>query len=516
MNKSVPNPALQIESAFPEDFFWGGAVAANQCEGAFLENGKGWNVTDVSRGLLKEPALVFTDGKWTVDTSAGELPSHQAIDFYHRYEEDLDLMQEMGFKMFRTSISWARIFPNGDESEPNEEGLQYYDDLFDAMHERGIEPFITLSHYETPLHLLTEYGGWLNEKMIDFWMRYVKTVFNRYKDKVRYYVTFNEINNLFKIPFAAGGVLDIHPVHTERVNQDLTLKQTHQAAHYLALANAKTIALAKEIVPEAKVGCMLSLSSLATYPATCKPEDVLAAQNFQHQQMFFLDVFLKGQYPGYAKRIWKEKDCAPVIQEGDLELLRQNRSAFIAFSYYKSCVIQDGEVMKTDTGGAYGANNPYIKEYSPAPWRWPVDPHGLRYLCNFLNDHYNVPLYVVENGIGLDETYEPGEITEDAFRQHYVREHLKQLEEAIKDGCDVRGYLYWGPIDIVSAGTGQLKKRYGFIGVDKNDDGSGTGERVRKESFWFYKNIINTNGAALHWDESVMNNKIHEEIEASI
>lgn len=505
------NPVLESQNSsilFPNDFFWGGAVAANQCEGAFLEDGKQWNVTDVSRGLLKDPAMIYENGQWKPDPEIDLLPSHEAIDFYHRYEEDLDLMQEMGFKMFRTSISWARIFPNGDEEEPNEAGLQYYDDLFDAMLARGIEPFITLSHYETPLHLLSEYGGWLNEKMIDFWMRYAKTVLERYKGKVHYYVTFNEINNLFKIPFAAGGVLDIHPTHFEKINQDLSLKQLYQAAHYIALANAKTIALAKEIDPSIQVGCMLSLSSLATYPATCDPKDVLAAQRFQHQQMFFLDIFLKGKYPGYAKRIWREQDCEPKMNPGDLKLLENNRSAFIAFSYYKSCVIRDGEVMKTDTGGAYGANNPYITEYSPVPWRWPVDPHGLRYLCNFLNDLYGVPLFVVENGIGLDETMQNEETISDPFRQHYVKEHLLQLHEAIEDGCDVRGYLYWGPMDIVSAGTGQMKKRYGFVYVDKDDEGNGSYRRIRKESFWFYQAVIHSNGQALSWKQSQMDDYI--------
>lgn len=481
---------------FPDGFLWGGAVAANQCEGAYLEDGKELNVSDVSKGLLKDPAMKWDGAKWVPDLT-GSFPTHEAIDFYHHYKEDLALMGEMGFKAFRTSISWGRIFPNGDDAEPNEKGLQFYDDLFDEMHKHGIEPVITLSHYETPLHLLTEYGGWLNEKLIGFWTRYVETVFKRYKGKVHYYLTFNEINNLFKIPFAAGGVLDIHPEHTERVNQDLTKKQLYQAAHYIAVANAKTVKLAHELCPDAKIGAMLSLSSLATYPTTCDPKDVLAAQRFQHQQMFFLDLFCKGTYSGTAKREWAEKDCQPVMQEGDLELIRANTVDFIAFSYYKSCVIKDGEVMKTDTGGAYGANNPYIKQYSPAPWRWPVDPYGLRYLCNFLNDHYNKPLFIVENGIGLDENPDENGRIEDPFRVQYVHDHLVQLREAIRDGCDVMGYLYWGPIDIISAGTGEMKKRYGFIYVDKDNDGKGTLKRSKKESFTWYKHVIETNGKEL-------------------
>ncbi len=484
------------QDTFKEGFLWGGAVAANQCEGAYLEDGKGLNVTDVSAGLLRMPHMRWNGTKWEADLD-GYFPSHEAIDFYHRYAEDISLMGEMGFKAFRTSISWARIFPNGDETEPNEAGLQFYDRLFDEMHKNGIEPVVTLSHYETPLYLLTEYGGWLNEKMIDFWYRYVKTVFERYKGKVRYFLTFNEINNLFKIPFAGGGVLDIHPIHTETVNADLTRKDLYQAAHYIAIANAKTVKLCREIIPDAKIGCMISLSQLATYPTTCAPQDVLAAQRFQHQAMFFLELFCNGAYPSFVQREWHEIGYEPVFHAEDLALIQNNTVDFISFSYYKSCVIKDGEVMKTDTGGAYGANNPFITEYSPKPWRWPVDPAGLRYVCNFLNDHYHKPLFIVENGIGLNEHPDSNGRILDTFREKYIREHLHQLKEAIRDGCDVMGYLYWGPIDIVSAGTGEMDKRYGFIYVDKDNNGAGTMQRSRKNSFDFYKHVIETNGKDL-------------------
>lgn len=484
------------QDTFKDGFLWGGAVAANQCEGAYLEDGKGLNVTDVSTGLLRPPHMKWNGTEWEADLN-GHFPSHEAIDFYHHYAEDMAFMGEMGFKAFRTSISWARIFPNGDEAEPNEAGLQFYDRLFDEMKKNGIEPVVTLSHYETPLYLLTKYGGWLNEKVIGFWYRYVKTVFHRYKGKVRYYLTFNEINNLFKIPFAAGGVLDIHPIHTDQVNADLSKKELYQAAHNIAVANAKTVELCREIVPEAKIGCMMSLSQLATYPTTCAPKDVIAAQRFQHQAMFFLELFCNGTYPSFVQKEWHEIGYEPAFRAKDLELIRNNTVDFIAFSYYKSCVIKDGEVMKTDTGGAYGANNPYITEYSPEPWKWPVDPAGLRYVCNFLNDHYHKPLFVVENGIGLDERLDPDGRIADTFREKYICEHLLQLKEAVRDGCDVMGYLYWGPIDIVSAGTGEMKKRYGFIYVDKNSDGTGTQQRSRKDSFYYYKHVIETNGRDL-------------------
>lgn len=481
------------QDTFKDGFLWGGAVAANQCEGAYREDGKGLTVTDVSAGLLCDPHMKWNGAKWEADLD-GYFPSHEAIDFYHHYTEDLSLMKEMGFQAFRTSIAWARIFPNGDESEPNEAGLRFYDRLFDEMIQNGIEPVVTLSHYETPLHLMTEYGGWLNEKMIGFWLKYVKTVFERYRGKIHYYLTFNEINNLFKLPFAAGGILDIHPKHTEKVNSDLTKKDLYQAAHIIAVANAKTVELCRALAPEAKIGCMLSLSQLATYPATCDPRDVLAAQRFQHQAMFFLELFCNGIYPDFIQKEWHEIGYEPTFRKEDLELIHNHTVDFIAFSYYKSCVIKNGETMKTDTGGAYGANNPYITEYSPKPWRWPIDPIGLRYVCNFLHDHYHKPLFVVENGIGLREHPDSDGQIDDPFREKYIREHLFQLREAVRDGCDVMGYLYWGPIDIVSAGTGEMDKRYGFIYVDKDNTGAGTLRRSRKRSFSFYKHIIETNG----------------------
>ncbi|MDQ0360459.1 glycoside hydrolase family 1 protein [Breznakia pachnodae] len=485
-------------SKFPNDFLWGGAISANQCEGAYLDDGKKLNVSDVSKGLLSKPKMKWNGARWNPDIGNEIILNHVGNDFYHHYKEDLALMAEMGFKALRTSISWGRIFPNGDESEANEKGLKFYDDLFDEMISLGIEPVITLSHYETPLHLLTEYGGWLNDEMIKFWMKYVVTVFKRYKGKVKYYLTFNEINNLFKIPFAAGGVLDINPKHTEYVNQDLTKADLYQAAHYIAIANAKTVEKLHEIDSSAKIGAMLSLSSLVTYPKTCDPKDVIAAMKFQHQQMFFLDLFCKGIYPGYIKREWKEMGINLKIKSSDLELINKNTVDFIAFSYYKSCVIKDGEVMKTDTGGAYGANNEYIKTYSPEPWKWPVDPIGLRYLCNFLTDHYNLPLFIVENGIGLKESLNGTIVNEDEFRIKYLREHLYQLKEAIADGCNIMGYLYWGPIDIISAGTGVIDKRYGFIYVDMDNNGNGTFKRYKKhQSFNWYKKVIESNGEEL-------------------
>lgn len=485
---------------FPKDFLWGGAVAANQLEGAYLEDGKELNVTDVMVGIARQPDLKWNEaiGKWEPAFDPAKVYlSHEGIDFYHRYKEDLELMAGMGFNAFRTSISWGRIFPNGDEKEPNEAGLKFYDDLFDEMHRLGMEPVITLSHYETPLHLLTRYGGWLSEKLIGFWMNYVNVVFNRYKGKVKYYMTFNEINNIFRMPFAAGGLLKIDPKDTSRPNADLTDREIYQAAHYIFVANAKTVEACHRIDPDAQIGCMLSLSSIATYPYSCNPDDVMGALQFQRKQKLFLDVMCKGQYPGYVKRIWRENQEEPVMQAGDLELIRDNTVDYIAFSYYRSAVFKSDGSITVDTGGAAGVENPYLEGCSPEPWRWPIDPKGIRYVCNILNDEYGLPLFIVENGIGLDENLDENKRIADDFRRKYVKDHLVQVNEAILDGCNLMGYLYWGPIDVVSAGTGEMRKRYGFVYVDRFNDGTGTLERVKKDSYEWYKEVIETNGESL-------------------
>lgn len=494
----------QMKSAFPETFLWGGAVAANQLEGAWLEDGKLPNVTDVMVGILEDglhPGL-----KWNPETQKWEMAlkpekvylSHEGIDFYHRYKEDLALMAGMGFKAFRTSISWGRIFPKGDESEPNEAGLKFYDDLFDEMIRLGMEPVITLSHYETPLHLLTEYGGWTNRKLIGFWMNYVNTVFKRYQGKVKYWMTFNEINNIFRITFAAGGLLDIDPVDTNEPVSGLSKGEIYQAMHYIFVANALTVKACNQIIPDARIGCMLSLSSAATYPNSCDPKDVFGVMQFKRNNYLFADVMCHGEYPGYVKRIWAENGWTPVMEDGDLELIKAYPVDHLAFSYYRSAVYTSSKAMGSDTGGAIGTDNPYLKGKSPAPWSWPIDPEGLRIVCNELTDRYRMPLFIVENGIGLDEHPDANGQLNDPERMRYVEDHLIQVEEAIKDGCDIMGYLYWGPIDVVSAGTGEMKKRYGFVYVDRQNDGTGTLKRSLKASYTRYKEIIETNGACLN------------------
>ena len=469
-------------SVFPKDFLWGGAVAANQLEGAYNEDGKGLSIQDVMpQGIRGSRTEVPTEDNMKLI----------GIDFYHRYKEDIKLFAEMGFKVFRTSIAWSRIFPNGDETEPNEKGLQFYDDLFGECHKYGIEPLVTLSHYETPLHLSREYDGWVNRKMIGFYERYVRTVFERYKGKVRYWLTFNEINSILHAPFLSGG---IYTPAEQLSEQDL-----YQAIHHEFVASALATKIGHEIMPEAKIGCMVL--SMPTYPLTPSPDDVIQAMEDDHKNLCFADMHVRGEYPGYMKRYLREKGIEIHFEPGDEELLKNNTVDFLSFSYYMStCATADKEKQAQGTGNLLGGvPNPTLKA---SEWGWQIDPKGLRYVLNQFYDRYQIPLFIVENGLGaVDEliTDANGNKTvEDDYRIDYLRDHLLQVEEAIKDGVEIMGYTTWGCIDIVSASTAELKKRYGFIYVDRNDDGSGTLERYKKKSFDWYKNVIATNGESLH------------------
>ena len=495
------NGGITMNKRFPDSFLWGGAVAANQCEGAWLTDGKKPNITDVMVGINSpEPGLAWNEEtqKWEMKLDPKKVYlSHEGIDFYHRYKEDLELMKGMGMNAFRTSIAWGRIYPNGDEEEPNEAGLKFYDDLFDEMIKDGMEPVITLSHYETPLHLLTEYGGWSDRRLIEFWKRYVTTVFTRYKGKVKYWLTFNEVNNMYRRPVVSAGLLNIHPVHTDKP-LEMETADIWQGYCNILTANAWTVKLGHEIDPDCQVGCMLSSSSVATYPYTCDPEDVMGAYQLQRiSNFYFGDPFCTGIIPGYVKRIWREAGIAPVLYEEDLQMIKEYTVDFFSLSYYRSGTYSKDTENAYDTGGVKGKPNPYLAKTSPAPWSWPVDPVGLRYTLNVLSDRYHKPILIVENGIGLDETPdENGEIHDD-FRVEYIHDHLVQVREAIEDGCDVFGYLYWGPMDIVSAGTGEMKKRYGFVYVDRHNDGTGTLKRSLKDSYDWFKKVIESNGEEL-------------------
>ncbi|MDG0874805.1 glycoside hydrolase family 1 protein [Paenibacillus thiaminolyticus] len=474
------NKSSGIEINFPQDFLWGGAVAANQLEGAYNEDGKGLSTQDVSPKGLAGPIT---------EAPTPDNLKLVGIDFYHRYKEDIKMFAEMGFKVFRTSIAWSRIFPKGDEAEPNEKGLQFYDDLFDECLKYGIEPLVTLSHYETPLHLAKEYDGWVNRKLVDFYKHYVSTVFHRYKGKVKYWLTFNEINSILEAPFMSGG---IYTPKGKLSKQDL-----YQAVHHELVASAEAVKLCHEIDPQAKIGCMIL--SMPAYPLTPHPDDVIKVMEFEHKNYFFGDVHARGVYPGYMKRYFRENGIEIKFEPGDEETLLHTVD-FISFSYYMSvCQTADPEKNVAGQGNLFGGvPNPYLPA---SEWGWQIDPQGLRVVLNAFYDRYQKPLFIVENGLGaVDELIvnEAGEKTvEDDYRIQYLNDHLVQVAEAVADGVEVMGYTTWGCIDLVSASTAQLKKRYGFIYVDRHDDGSGTLERYRKKSFYWYKEVIATNGRSL-------------------
>lgn len=465
---------------FPKDFLWGGAVAANQCEGAYLEDGKGLSIQDVLPGGVK--------GQRT-ETPTEENMKLVGIDFYHRYQEDIKLFAEMGFKVFRLSIAWSRIFPKGDEETPNEAGLLFYDRVFDECKKYGIEPLVTISHYETPLHLAETYDGWLDRRMIGFYERYVRTIFTRYQDKVTYWLTFNEINSILNSPFMSGGI--------NTPKEQLTESQLYQAIHHEMVASALATKIGHEINPNFQIGCMIL--SMSVYPLSPAPSDVIAAMEEEHKHEMFTEIHVRGEYPGYMKRYMKEHGIHIKWEPGDEEILKHTVD-FISFSYYVSvCATADPDKNIRGEGNLLGGvPNPTLKA---SEWGWQIDPKGIRYVLNKFWDTYRKPLFIVENGLGaVDELImgEDGQPTvQDDYRIAYMRDHLLQVEEAIKDGVNVLGYTSWGCIDLVSASTAELKKRYGFIYVDRNDDGSGTLNRYKKKSFDWYKKVIETNGESL-------------------
>ncbi|MDD7796166.1 6-phospho-beta-glucosidase [Clostridium sp. 'White wine YQ'] len=471
---------------FPDNFLWGGAIAANQAEGAYLENGKGLSTSDVLPAGGEARFRAISNPQEFIDNMEGYRPSHLAIDFYHRYKEDIALLGEMGFKCFRTSINWTRIFPDGDEETPNEEGLKFYDELFDELLKHNIQPVITISHYEMPLGLVKKYGGWRSREVIEFYVRYAKTLFNRYKDKVKYWMTFNEINITAHAPFVGAGVI---------IKEGENAKQAiYQAAHHQFMASALAVKACHEIDPEAKIGCMLAGS--ISYPYTCKPEDVFESMQKDRESFFFGDVQSRGYYPSYIKRFFRENNVVIKMEDGDEEILRNNTVDYVAFSYYMSGVVSTAPEDKDKTEGNFmsGVRNPYLKA---SDWGWQIDPKGFRYILNYYYDRYQKPLFVVENGLGAVDVLEDDDVINDDYRINYLRDHIYEMREAIEDGVELIGYTTWGPIDLVSAGTGEMKKRYGFIYVDRDNEGNGTLRRIKKKSFNWYKKVIETNGQEL-------------------
>ncbi|TBL73399.1 6-phospho-beta-glucosidase [Obesumbacterium proteus] len=459
---------------FPQDFLWGGAVAANQVEGAYREAGKGLSTSDV------QPQGIFGN---VVERREGDFGIKDvAIDFYHQYPQDIALFAEMGFKCLRTSIAWTRIFPHGDENQPNEAGLAFYDSLFDEMAKYGIQPVVTLSHYEMPWELVKKHGGWGNRKTIGFFEHYARTVFQRYQHKVKYWLTFNEINMSLHAPLTGVGL----PAGSSKA-------EIYQAIHHQLVASAKAVKACHEIISDAKIGNML-LGGLM-YPLSCQPQDVWETLQQNRTWLFFGDVQCRGEYPGYMLRYFRENDITLDITPEDRQALKTTID-FISFSYYMTgCVTADEELNRKSRGNILDmVPNPHLPS---SEWGWQIDPTGLRILLNMLCDRYQKPLFIVENGLGAKDKISADGAIHDDYRISYLNDHLVQVAEAIDDGVEVMGYTSWGPIDIVSASKAEMSKRYGFIHVDRDDHGEGTLIRRRKDSFYWYSEVIASNGESL-------------------
>lgn len=476
---------------FRKDFLWGGATAANQYEGAWNIDGKGPSVSDMctngSHTMPKRITPVFEEGTL--------YPSHEATDFYHHYKEDIALFAEMGFKTFRMSVAWTRIFPTGMETGPNEAGLAFYDLVFDECRKYGIEPLVTISHYEMPYALVEKYNGWEGRECIEYFMNYCRAIFDRYQDKVKYWLTFNEINS-GTMPM--GSVLSLGTIKgysgpmTEVPDKP---QERFQALHHQFVASAKAVKYAHEHYPQFKMGNMCIFATM--YPYSCNPDDMIETQKqMQMTNWFTSDIHVRGEYPYYAERYFAEHNITIHMEQGDVEILKEGTVDFYTFSYYMSnCVSTDPEVNARSAGNLMGGvKNPYLKA---SDWGWQIDPKGLRYTLNELYGRYGIPLMVVENGLGAYDKLEDDGSIHDGYRIDYLREHIKQMKEAVKDGVDLMGYTPWGCIDLVSASTGEMAKRYGFIYVDKYDDGTGDLSRRKKDSFDWYKKVIASNGEDL-------------------
>lgn len=480
-----------MSTAFSKDFLWGGALAANQAEGAYLADGKGISVADIK----PKPAYIDVTQFNGFDLSRSQIikllqddscyfPRRHAIDFYHTFREDLIYFREMGFRCLRISIAWARIFPKGDETEPNQKGIQFYHELLDEIKANGMEPIITVSHYEMPIHLVLEYQGWTNRKLIDFYTNYCEVLFKEYSSKVTYWILFNQINMLEQFEedgFSHGDFLSLGLMKGEFKDNK---QARYQALHHQFVASAKATQLAHMISADNQIGVM-NASDLC-YAKTCDPENVMKAYQLNDIRNFLTtDVLLRGSYPGYAKRYFEESHIELVILPEDMELIAKNPADYVSFSYYWS--------MLYDKDGNRIANANQKKN----PWGWTVDPIGLRYALNAYWDRYQLPILISENGFGAYDEFTSEGIIEDDDRIAYLKDHLQQLKEAIKDGVELIGYTSWGPIDIISDSTGEMEKRYGYIYVDLDNDGQGTGERKKKKSFYWYQHVIETNGEEL-------------------
>lgn len=487
------------KSYFPENFLWGGASAANQSEGAWNVDGKGMSVADVAKF---RPNLSQEDyvNQWYMSSKGVEeametddtvyYSKRHGVDFYHRYKEDLALFAEMGFKTLRISIGWTRIFPNGTEETPNQKGLDFYRDVFEEMKRLNIEPLVTLSHYEMPLYLVNEYDGWVSREVVEMFIKFTKVVVNEYKDLVKYWLTFNEIDSVFRHPFTTVGVLE-----DKYASKDEAEAAVYQALHHQFVASSLATKYIHEVVSEGLVGAMLT--KRMTYPETCNPQDVLLAQKENRENSFYADVQVFGEYPQFIWNELEEKKIEIKMEDGDQEILKKYTVDFLSFSYYMSMVASINADEREKVGGnlTTGVKNPYLET---SDWGWQIDPVGLRISLIDLYDRYRIPLFVVENGLGAKDTVEEDGSIQDDYRIDYFKSHLKAVNEAIKEGVDVMGYTSWGSTDFVSASSSQMDKRYGFVYVDLDDYGKGTYNRTKKTSFYWYKDVIESNGDALY------------------
>lgn len=492
--------------AFPTDFFWGGATAANQFEGGWDEGGKGPSTADfLTMGSRSEPRR-FTD---PIDENRYRYPSHVASDFYHRWEEDIDLLGELGIKMYRMSVNWARIYPNGDDQVPNPKGIAFYRDVFERLRANGIEPLVTISHYEMPYHLSVAYDGWANRRLIDFYLRYCKTLFTEFKGLVRYWLPFNEINSAAiegDAYFSAGissvankdlgaGVLNGTADSQGPADDPVRVRNLqYQALHNMMVASAKAVSLGRSVDPGSRFGCMIA--GICQYPLTCDPSDIgLLQRERQHGFWFCPDVMVRGSYPAYMERYFEEQGVRIEWGDGDAEALRKGTVDIFTFSYYSTgCVTAHSDVSMTEGNLIFGAANPYL---STSEWGWQIDSQGLRYFLNEIYDRYGLPIMVVENGLGQNDTLEADGKVHDPYRIEYLRQHVQQMEEALRDGVELIGYTSWGIIDLVAASTGEMSKRYGVVYVDADDGGRGTYDRYRKDSFFWYQRVIASDGQTL-------------------
>lgn len=494
--KVKENNNMKYLNTFPKGFLWGGATAANQLEGGFQEGGKGLSTADMTpfRDEAVKKHIPIMDAKYDEIIKfkehgfKGNFPKHRGNDFYHHYKEDIALFAEMGFTCYRMSIAWTRIYPTGFEEKPNEEGLQFYDNIFNECEKYGIEPIVTISHYEMPIEIVLQQNGWESRETVDLYLKYCETLFKRYKNKVKLWIPFNEMNQMTTVPYVGGGIL------VEKAKTTNLQALEYQAIHHQFIASAKAVVMCKDIIPDARIGSMIAI--IDPYPETCNPLDVLEALREQQLNLFYFDVTIRGYYPSYMERYFKENDIHLKIEKDDEEILKKGTVDFISFSYYMSYITSHQKEQGEASNSVIMVNkvNPYLEA---SAWRWPIDPEGLQIVLNHLYDRYQIPILIAENGLGAEDVLTKDKHIHDTYRIDYMRKHILAIKEAIRDGVDVIGYTMWGPIDIISQGTCEMNKRYGFIYVDADNYGNGSYQRYRKDSFFWYQKVISSNGEIL-------------------